>query len=197
MTVFIQKGDMPLSKLQAELRGWQVAEAEMAAAKVRPGDLMILANTPHASLPDRLVAILRDLPGSPETYQDYTTAWEVDNEINGANNLFNHQLAARDKALARLAQVRLAEGRAEVVEIQETGEFDPATGEPVLAPVVIAAAVDPLPAMVEVPAFDEVTGEPTGTVEVPNPAIVQDEQERAIAAGTLAALPQEVIDYAP
>jgi hypothetical protein len=61
--------------------------------------------------------------------------------------------------------------------------------------VVIQSAVAPLDATVEEPTFDPETGEPTGTEEVPNPAIAKDEVERAAAQSILDTLPAEVISW--
>lgn len=74
--------------------------------------------------------------------------------------------------------------------------FDEATGEPVMEAVVVQAAIDPLPAEVERPIYDEVTGEQTGTEMVSNSEIVQDEAERADARAVVAETPAEVIEFA-
>ena len=113
-----------------------------------------------------------------------------------AINAFNHQLAARSQAEQRLAKIVLADGRPEITEQQETGELDE-DGNPIMETVIVQSAIEPLPATVTVETFDEETGEPTGTEDVPNPAIVQDEAERAEAQATLDALPQAVLDWEP
>lgn len=109
-------------------------------------------------------------------------------------NAFNHQLAARDKAQARLAQYVLADGRPEITEQQETGEFDPETGDPIMETVIIQSAIEPLPATVTVEVWDEET-EAMIEQDIDNPEIVKDEMERAEAQATLDALPQDVLDW--
>lgn len=178
MTVFIQKGDAPLSLRQASERGLAVFNRELSAAGARMGDETLLMMTPHAQLPARLQAVVAAL--GHETYADYAAAWEADNAVNAANNLFNHQLAAYRQAVERLARFRLAEGLPEVTEDQD-GTI-----------VIVQPAVAPLPATIERPVIDPETGEVTGSETVPNPAIVQDEIERAAAQAVVDGTPVEV-----
>lgn len=186
MTVFIHQGDAPLSVRQAANRGIRVMHREMTAAGARAGDVDILMTVPHADLPQRLLDILAALPGQPATYADYAAAWEADNATNAANNLFNHQVASYQSALARLAQYRLADGRPAIYEDQPTGEVDE-QGQPVTESVMVQSPIDPLPAQVEQPVYDA-DGTQTGTEMVPNPLIVQDDAERAAAQATVDAL---------
>lgn len=111
-----------------------------------------------------------------------------------ARLVFNGRLAAYRAAQARLAKYELAAGRPEIIEDVPTGEFDQETGEVITQSVVVAVAVDPQPATITQPTYDEV-GEHTGEEEVPNPAIVQDQQERAEAQAVMDAMPQEVKDF--
>lgn len=111
-----------------------------------------------------------------------------------ADNVFNGQLAAYRAALARLARYRLADGREEAFEDMPTGEFDPETGEALTEPVLVVTAIEPLPATIEETTYDD-EGKETGVEDVPNPAIVQDDAERAEAQAVLDATPQEVIDF--
>jgi hypothetical protein len=200
MTVFIQKGDAPLSVRQATKRGMAHVAAELAKAGARTGDGELLRVIPHADLPPRLAAIVQAL--GHVSYADYALGWEADNLVNGEHNLFNHQMAAYREAKARLARYRLEDGRPEVVEerqaIDEQGQplFDETTVEPVMETVVVQAAIDPLPADVEQPIFHEVTGEQTGMEMVPNPEIVRDEGERADARAVVDETPAEVIEFA-
>lgn len=62
--------------------------------------------------------------------------------------------------------------------------------------VAVQAAIDPLPAEVEQPIYDEVTGEQTATQMVSNPEIVRDEGERADARAVVDETPAEVIEFA-
>jgi hypothetical protein len=150
MTIFIQRGDDPLSVRQASERGLAYVSRELSAAGARMGDETLLMMIPHEDLPERLQAVVTAL--GHETYTGYAAAWEADNAVNGANNIYNHQLVAYLTAVERLAQYRLADGLPEVIEDEE----------------VIQASIAPLPATVE-------------PDETPNPAIVQDDAERAVA----------------
>lgn len=194
MTVFIKKGDAPLSPMQAVKRGEHILARELSAAGARSGDGELFLSADPDQLPERLVWVLLALPGEPETYADYAAAWEADNLVNGANNMFNHRLAAYRSAVARLERYRKADGREEVLEEVETGEMDD-MGNPILEVRVVLPAVDPLPATVEVQVFDPETGVEMGTETVPNPEIVADDEERAAAQATVDASPQEVRDF--
>ena len=200
MTVFIQKGDAPLSARQATKRGMAYVAAELAQAGARTGDEELLRVIPQASLPPRLAAVVQAL--GHVSYEAYALGLEADTLVNGANNVFNHQLAAYRDAQARLSAYRLADGRPEITEerqaIDEQGQpvFDEETGEPVMETVVVQAAIDPLPAEIEQPVYDEATGEQTGTTMVPNPEIVRDDAERAAAQAVIDGTPQEVADFA-
>lgn len=200
MSVFIQKGDAPLSVRQATKRGIAYVAAELAQAGGRKGDEELLRVIPHADLPARLQAVVQAL--GHVSYQAFALGWEADNLVNGEHNLFNHQLRDYLAAQARLARYRLADGRPEVTEeqqaIDEQGQpvFNEETGEPVMEIVVVQAAIEPLPAEVEQPVYDNETGEQTGTEIVPNPTVVADEAERAAAQAVVDAAPQEVVDYA-
>jgi hypothetical protein len=57
-------------------------------------------------------------------------------------------------------------------------------------------AIDPLPAEIEQTVYDETTGEQTGTIMVPNPAVVRDDAERAAAQAVIDGTPTEVIAFA-
>lgn len=200
MTVFIKKGDAPLSVRQTTKRGMAHVAAELAQAGARTGDEELLRVIPHADLTPRLATVVQAL--GHVSYQAYALGWEADNLVNGEHNLFNHQLAAHRAAEARLERYRLADGRPEITEklqaIDDLGQpvFDETIGEPVMETVVMQAAIDPLPAEVERPIYDEVTGEQTGTEMVPNPEIVRDEAERADARAVVDKAPAEVIEFA-
>ena len=200
MSVFIEKGDAPLSVRQATKRGMAHVVAELSLAGARTGDDELLRVILHENLPARLLDVVQKL--GHVSYEAFALGWETDNLMNGANNLFNHQLAAYREAQARLARYRLADGRPEVTNeqqaIDEQGQpmFDEATGEPVMDTVVVQAAIDPLPVEVEQPVYDEETGEQTGTEMVPNPEIVRDDAERTAAQAVVNDTPAEVIEFA-
>lgn len=169
MTVFIIKGDAPMSVRQAVKRGLRHFEAQRQRWEREQG---IVTSDPE--------------------YMAWAAQWVADNEVNRTNNLFNHQLAAYRKAVERLARYRVSEGRPDIYEDQPTGEFDPETGEEIVVTVLVQAAVEPLEATVEEPVFDPETGEQTGTQIVPNPLIVADEAERAQAQVVINATPDDV-----
>jgi len=200
MTVFIQKGDAPLSVRQATKRGMSYVASDLALAGARRGDEELLRVIPHDNLPARLLDVVQAL--GHVSYEAFALGWEADNFGNGKNNLFNHQLVAYRAAQVRLARYRLADGRPEVTEeqqaIDEQGQpvFDEDTGEPVMEAVVVQGAIYPLPAEIEQPVYDDTTGDQTGTIMVPNPAVVQDDAERAAAQDAIDGTPTEVIAFA-
>ena len=114
---------------------------------------------------------------------------------------FNQQLADYRVATARLAQYIVADGRAEVIESQPTGEqvWDEDAMEmvDVMHDVVTVTAIDPVDATVTrmVYSEDDPMAEPTEeTIE--NPLITTDVAERAAAQAVVDATPQAVIDAA-
>ena len=109
---------------------------------------------------------------------------------------FQQQLNKYAQAVARLAKYILSEGRPEVKAMRPNGEktFNQETleYEDVLIEMVMQSAIDPLPATIEI-----WEGYPEQVkVTVPNPVIVQDEQQRAAAQAIVDATPQEVKDAA-
>jgi len=113
---------------------------------------------------------------------------------------FNQQLAAYRVATARLAQYIVADGRAEVVESQATGEqvWDEDTEDmvDVMVDVITVTAIEPVEATVTrmVYSEDDPMAEPTEeTIE--NPLITSDVAERAEAQAVVDATPQEVKDF--
>jgi len=120
-----------------------------------------------------------------------------DTDTNRANNTFNQQLADYRVAVARLAQYIVADGRAEVREMQPTGEqvFNEETMEmeDVMQEVITVTAIDPVEATVTrmVYSEDDPMAEPTEeTIE--NPLITIDNAERAAAQAVVDATPQAV-----
>jgi len=170
MSVFIQKGDAPLSYRQATKRGKRLLEAQKQQWQREQG---IVENDPE--------------------YQAWAEGWIVDNVVNAANNQFNHQLHAYRKATARLAQYLVADGRPEITEEQPTGEYDE-EGNEITETVVVQTAIDPVEPTVEQPVYDD-EGNQTSTETVTNPLIVSDEAERAEAQSVVDATPQEVKDF--
>lgn len=111
---------------------------------------------------------------------------------------FNQQLAAYRVATARLAQYVVADGRAEVTEMQPTGEqvFNEETMEmeDVMMEVIVQTAIEPVePTVTRMVYSDDMDAEPTEeTIE--NPLITADVAERAAAQATVDATPQPVKD---
>lgn len=178
MTVFIQKGDAPMSYRQAVKRGLRYFESEKAYWQREQGMV----------------------EGDPN-YLAWANQWVQDNIVNEENNLFNYQLAGYRAAVSRLAQYLVADGRPELTEEQQAYDemgmplYDEETGEPVMETVVVQTAIDPAEPTVDVPVYDELTGEQTGTETIENPVITADNAERAAAQAVVDATPQAVKDF--
>jgi len=115
--------------------------------------------------------------------------------------LFNEQLVAYRKAVARLNQYIVADGQPEIVtELPDpTGatQINEETGqvEPVMVVVVVQKYIPPAPTPVEVLEWDEAT-QSVVTREIQNPLITEDEAERAHAQEVVDNTPQDVKDAA-
>lgn len=115
---------------------------------------------------------------------------------------FNQQLSAYRTAIARLSQYIVADGRAEVREMQPTGEqvFNEETGEMenVMHEVITVTAIDPVEATVERIVYaDDPTVDAEPTIEtIENPLITKDNEERAAAQAVVDVTPQAVIEAA-
>ena len=113
---------------------------------------------------------------------------------------FNQQLAAYRTATARLAQYVVADGRAEVTEMQPTGEQvwneETMEMEDVMHEVITVTAIEPVePTVTRMVYSDDMDAEPTEeTIE--NPLITVDNAERAAAQAAVDATPQAVKDAA-
>ena len=114
--------------------------------------------------------------------------------------LFDRQLADYRVAVARLAQYVVADGRAEVREMQPTGEqvFNEETMEmeDVMQEVITVTAIEPVePTVTRMVYSEDMDAEPTEeTIE--NPLITVDNAERAAAQAVVDATPQAVKDAA-
>jgi len=169
MTVFVTKGDEALTDAQLSKRTQKYIDIDWPQWKR-----------------ERSVRLNDDL------FNSYMTTVSADTDTNRANNTFNQQLADYRVATDRLAQYRLADGRVEVTEDIATGEFDD-DGNEIMETVIVQTAIDPLPAQVEETTYDD-DGNAT-TAMVDNPAIVQDDAERAAAQAVVDGTPQEVKDF--
>jgi len=166
MTVFVNKGDLPLTSAQIEKRA-QKHIKRIWSDQAREKSIRL----------------------ADGAFDAFMTSFSADHDVNLANNTFNWQLAEYRKATARLARYVLADGRPEVYEDQPTGDYDEG-GNEVMVSVLVQSAVEPLDATVEVTTYD-VDG--NGTTEtVANPLIVEDEAERAAAQSIVDGTPDDV-----
>ena len=177
MTIFVTKGDNPLTDAQVEKR----AQAHIAK------------DWPYQ-------AREKSIRTADGAFDAFMATFSVNHDENIANNTFNWQLSEYRKATARLAQYVVADGRAEVREMQPTGEqvFNEETMEmeDVMMEVVTVTAIEPVEATVERTVYgDDPDAEPTVEV-IENPLITQDNLERAEAQAVVDATPQEVKDAA-
>ena len=120
-----------------------------------------------------------------------------------AEYLFAQQLTAYTAATARLAHYIVADGRAEVTEMQDshiqladsdgTLQFD-SDGSPIYeqTEVITVTAIDPVAATVDQTNYN--SDDVPFTVQVENPLITKDNEERTAAQATIDATPQPVID---
>jgi len=168
MTLFVTKGDAPLTDAQLEKR------AQRNIAKVWPDQ----AREKSIRLADG-------------AFDAFMSTFSTNHDVNITNNTFNWQLSEYRKATARLAQYRLADGREEVREMQPTGKYDD-EGNEFMESVLVQTAIDPLDATVEVTTYDVDGNETTETVA--NPMIVKDDEERAAAQAVVDGTPQAVKD---
>jgi len=137
---------------------------------------------------------MRKADGLFDTYMDGV---EADTDTNRANNEFNWNLEQYRKAVLRLEDYVLSVGVPEVTVEVLTGEttYDEETGEATeVTETVVYPAIEPLEATVTVETYDD-NGEETGTEEVPNPLIVQDEAERAQAQSIVDNASEELISF--
>ena len=169
MTVFVTKGDAPLSDEQISSRNQAYINRDWPEWKRE-----------------------RSIRMADNAFNVYMATVATDTDTNRANNTFNWQLVEYRKAIARLAQYRLADGKPEQTFSEPTGEYD-ADGNEVMHTWTVAA-IEPLPAEVEETTYDDL-GNAT-TAMVPNPAIVQDDAERAAAQAAVDATPDDVVSLA-
>lgn len=173
MAVFIQKGDAPLTDRQLHKRTQAIIDRDWPEWKRE-----------------------RSIRAEDGLFNTYMAQVQIDTDENRARNDFNRKLDAYRRATARLARYRLADGRPEITEEQETGEIDPETGEPITETVVVQSAIPPFePQTIEQPIYDPETGEQTGNETVTHPQIAQDDAERAEAQAVVDATPQAVREW--
>lgn len=171
MTIFVTKGDTPLTPVQLEKR----AQKHIA----------------RSWSPQAREKSIRLADGAFDTFM---AAFSADHDVNVTNNTFNWQLQEYRKATARLEQYVLADGRAEVYEDQWNGEYDD-DGDEIMESVLVQSAIEPLDAQVEIAVYND-EGEQTGTEMIDNPLIDQDIEERSVAKIVVVlSTPQAVKDF--
>jgi hypothetical protein len=170
MTVFVTKGNKPLTPVQLEkraqkyiTRSWPEANREQS---IRNNDGLFTA---------------------------FMVGFSEDHTINTTNNTFNWDLSQYQTATTRLTRYVLSVGRLAIFEDQETGEFDE-EGNAITASVLIQSAIEPLPSTVIITVFNEET-ETSSEQEVPNPLIEADDAERDQATAIVTATPTEVKNF--
>ena len=167
MTVFVTKGDLPLTPAQLEKRA-QKHIKRVWSDQAREKSIRL----------------------ADGAFDAFMSAFSVGHDVNLVNNTFNWQLLEYRKATARLARYVLADGRPEVWEDQPTGEYDE-EGNEVMESVLVQTAIDPLDPTVEQDVYDE-EGSFTGTETVPNPLIVEDNEDRTAAQSVVDRTSQDV-----
>jgi len=169
MTVFIQKGDAPMSLRQGVKRGLRYFEAEKQQYVREQG-------------------LVQDDPD----YKAWAAQWILDNETNAANNEFNYALFGYNAAIDRLSKYRLAEGRESYTIETPSGVFDEEGNE--IMDETVVPEIPPLDPTVDQPVYDD-EGNQTGTEVVDNPLIVADDAERDQAQLVIDNTPEEVQDF--
>ena len=125
MTIFVTKGDLPLTAAQLEKR----AQKHI-----------------NRSWPEQ--AREKSIRLADDAFNEFMSTFSADHDVNTANNTFNWQIQDYTKATSRLARYVLADGRPEVYKDQPTGEF-------LTESVLVQTAIDPLDAQVEQTVYDD------------------------------------------
>jgi hypothetical protein len=173
MTIFVNKGDLPLTPAQLEKR------AQKHIKRVWSDQ-----------------AREKSIRTSDGTFDAFMSAFSADHDVNAANNTFNWQLQEYRKATARLACYIVADGRAEVSEEQGTGTYDD-DGNEVMETVVTVTAIEPVEPTVTrmVYSKDDPMAEPVEEI-IENPLITSDVAERAAAQAVVDSTPEDVVTAA-
>jgi hypothetical protein len=170
MTLFVTKGDAPLTPEQLEKRAQKYIKR---------------------SWPDQ--AREKSIRASDGAFDAFMSTFSTNHTTNVTNNTFNWQLQEYGSAVARLARYIVADGRDEVTEELGTGAYDD-DGNEVTETIVTVSAVDPVEATVDVTTYDD---EGEATVEtIENPLITTDVAERAAAQAVVDGTPQAVVEAA-
>jgi len=170
MTIFVNKGDLPLTPAQLEKR------AQKHIKRVWSDQ-----------------AREKSIRTSDGAFDAFMSTFSADHDVNTANNTFNRQVEEYLKATSRLKRYELSVGSPEKEVTFTTGEFDPETGEEIIG-VNIIPAIEPLPLKIEVWVYDEALDMQVEEWQ-DNPLVVKDAEERAAANAVLEATPAEVIEF--
>jgi hypothetical protein len=173
MTVFVNKGDAPLSDGQLSKRTQRYIDRDWPAWKRERA--------------------MRTDPAALNTYMDTVS---TNTDSNRVDNLFNQQLADYRVATARFAQVQLSAGRAAYSEQIDTGQTvwdDDAQDMVPVMETINHPAIDPLPATVD--GWDNTDPENPVVAQVPNPLIVADDAERDAAQAVIDGTPAAVKNF--
>ena len=174
MSHFVNKGDLPLTPVQLERRAQKHIKRSWSDQ-----------------------AREKSIRTSDGAFDAFMSAFSADHDVNIANNTFNWQLQEYGTAVVRLARYVLADGRAEVIESQATGEqvWDEDAMEmvDVMADVITVTAIDPVEATITRTVYsDDLDAEPTEeTIE--NPLITVDVSERDTAQAVVDGTPAAVV----
>jgi len=172
MTLFVNKGDAPLTPVQLERRAQK-----------------------HINRSWSNQAREKSIRLSDGAFDAFMSTFSSNHSTNVTNNTFNWQLQEYRKATIRLAQYIVSDGRTKVTEEQGTGEYDD-DGNEITETVITITAIDPVEATVTrlVYSDDDPMSEATEeTIE--NPLITTDVAERTAAQATVDATPQAVKDH--
>ena len=171
MTIFVTKGDLPLTPVQLEKRAQKYIKRSWSDQ----------AREKSIRLADG-------------AFGTFMATFSADHDVNVTNNTFNWQLQEYRKATARLAQYIVADGRPEVYEDQPTGEYDE-EGNEVMESVLVQTAIDPVEPTVTRTVYSEDDPMAAPTEEtIENPLITADVAERAAAQAVVDDTPQAVKD---
>tara|TARA_R110000851_G_scaffold57574_1_gene134048 strand:- start:4143 stop:4673 length:531 start_codon:yes stop_codon:yes gene_type:complete len=174
--IFVQKGVAPLTPQQLNRRTQKYIDRDWPAWKreraIRKGDA---------------------------TFDVFMDTVELDTDVNRETNTFNWQLQEYTKAVSRLTQYIIADGRVELTEMQPTGEqvFNEVTMEmdDVTASVIIQTFIEPVEATVEVTSYSDDSYAVATVTTVTNPLIATDTEEREAAQAVVNTTPLEVTTH--
>lgn len=168
MTIFVSKGDAPLTDAQLEKRAQK-----------------------HITRSWPTQAREKSIRKADGEFDAFMVTFSADHAVNTANNTFNWQLQEYRKAVLRLEKYVLADGRAEQTFEEPSGEYDDEGNE--IMHTWVQAGIDPLPATVEVITYDDEGNATTNTID--NPAIVLDNEERSAAQVVIDSTPDSVKEF--